>query len=72
MAVVYSRHLKGDIMKDKMADMFKKLHDRVKAQANSNKKLAAQNKTTLKKENVKHNVVVEKEVMKEPKTLPID
>lgn len=70
--MVYSSHLKGDNMKSLMADMIKKKNARVKANASTNKKLVAKNKTTVNKENVKHNVIVEKEVMKEPKTLMLD
>ena len=59
-------------MKSLMANMIKNKNAKVKADASKNKKLVSKNKTTIKKENIKQNVVVEKEVMKESKTLMID
>ncbi len=59
-------------MKSLMADMIKKRNAGIKAKATTNKKLAGKNKTTIKEESIKQSVIVEKEVMKEPKTLMLD
>ena len=59
-------------MKNLMANMIKNKNAKVKAEASKNKKLAGEHKTTITQENIKQNIVVEKEVMKESKTLMLD
>ena len=59
-------------MKSLMADMIKKKNARVKADAEINKKLVGKNKTAVRDESIKQSVIVEKEVMKESKTLMLD
>ena len=71
--VIYSRHLKGEIMaKSLMANMIKNKHARIKADAQKNKNIVAKNKTAIKQSQSVEEVVEDIAVMKEPKTLMLD
>lgn len=59
-------------MKSLMANMIKNKKAGVKANAQKNKNLVSKNKIAIKKENIKQSIAVEKEIMKESKTLMID
>lgn len=58
-------------MKNLIINMIKNKHSSVKAEAQQNKKLEAKNKSKIKNETIEE-VLEEKTVMKEPKTLMLD
>ena len=70
--MIYFNHLKGDMMKNLVAEKVKKNNDKIKLLAKTSKKLASENIAEIKQNQPSEIEIEKKVIMKESKTLMLD